>query len=99
MGIPGTHEDVGHKNWVSQEHMRMLVTEIGYPQKHMRMFVTEPGYHRNTIGCLLQKLGITGTHEDVGYGNWASQEHKRNGLQKLCITRTHEDVGYGNWAS
>jgi hypothetical protein len=30
MGIIRTLEDVGYKNWVSQENMRMWVTEIGY---------------------------------------------------------------------
>jgi hypothetical protein len=49
LGIKGIHEVAGYRNWVSQEHMRMWVTEIGN--------------HRNTRGCGLQKLGISGTHE------------------------------------
>ncbi len=55
MGIIRTHEDMGYINWV-------------YPE-HLRMWVTETGYHRKTWGCWLQKLGITGTHEDAGYSN------------------------------
>jgi hypothetical protein len=29
MDITGTHEDVGYRNWSSQEHIRMWVTESG----------------------------------------------------------------------
>ncbi len=46
----------------------------------------------------MQKLVFTGTHEDVGYRNWALQKHMRMGrLQKMGIIRTHEDVGYRSW--
>ncbi len=58
LGIKGTHEDAGCRNWVPQEHMRMLITEtgitvthedIGYrnwaSQDYMRMLITETGHH------------------------------------------------------
>jgi hypothetical protein len=78
LGITGTHENVGYRNWASQDNMRMWVTEIWHPQEHktiwvrnwlsqehLRMWVTEIGFLRNTLMGRLQKLGITGTYEDV----------------------------------
>jgi hypothetical protein len=61
IGYHETHEDVGYRNWVYQEHMRMgrlhkmgiirTLEDVGYrnwvSQEHMRMWVTEIGYTRN----------------------------------------------------